>query len=314
MAQPNFLQLTRHFAPLQKLTRLDATARTTADNISASMKLGKQIPSLTLEDNAFNKTRAYDVSATFASRRLLHDKQYPVGRKIGFTNQKIWSEYNVNEPIWGYLWEQSTHHRRRNDMHKIGVSFRTMAFQPRIEPEIILGLSKRPHSSMTEKEALSCVDWVAHGFELVISLFKDWKFTVADAVATNALHKSLVIGTKLYLADQDPDAIVSQLKNFTIDLYVNDKQVDSGAGSNVLGSPIKALLYLCEMLENQTLHPQLMPGEIIATGTLTKAMPIGLGDQWSTRLEGIDLQPMSLKINRSMLVLESPARRKARVT
>lgn len=42
-----------------------------------------------------------------------------VGRKIGFTNRTIWSQYGVYAPIWGHVFDRSVHaaRRRRNRQH-----------------------------------------------------------------------------------------------------------------------------------------------------------------------------------------------------
>lgn len=273
----------------------DTHIRDMAQMVRKATRDCRQIPLLTTSNPGFDTVSAYKVSAALAGSRVSTDngQQYPVGRKIGFTNQNIWSEYNVNEPIWGYLWKTGTHHGVR---HKTGLQRKSLNLQPRIEPEIIFGLKKTPHSSMTEKEALQCVQWVAQGFEVVQSLFKDWKFSAADTIAMNALHRSLHIGEKMNVGDRNIAALLSQLESFTVDLCCFDKLVETGAGRNVLGSPVKALLHLCKTLENQNLHPQLLPGEIIATGTLTNALPITIKDKWSTQLRGIDLQGLNFKV------------------
>lgn len=55
--------------------------------------------------------------------------------------------------------------------------------EARIEPEIILHLASAPRPGMSEGELLGCIDWIAHGFEIVHSIFPGWTFTAADAVA-----------------------------------------------------------------------------------------------------------------------------------
>jgi 2-oxo-3-hexenedioate decarboxylase len=43
-------------------------------------------------------------------------------------------------------------------------------------------------------------------------------------------------------------------------------------------------------------HP-LAPGEIITTGTLTRAMPVRSGETWSTTLSGIALDGIKLRFD-----------------
>lgn len=55
--------------------------------------------------------------------------------------------------------------------------------EARIEPEIAFGLRAAPEPGMDERALLDCVAWVAHGFEIVQSLYPGWRFTAADTVA-----------------------------------------------------------------------------------------------------------------------------------
>ena len=145
--------------------------------------------------------------------------------------------------------------------------------------------------SMTDLEILECIDWVAHGFEIVISIFPHWRFTAADATAAFALHGLLLVGPRKWLRKQGSldEGLVESLKNFTVELYQNGEKVDAGSGTNVLGSPINALRHLAEMLAKDEVNKPLEAGEIVTTGTLTRALTINNNDHWSTKIDGIDL-------------------------
>ena len=60
--------------------------------------------------------------------------------------------------------------------------------------------------------------------------------------------------------------------------------VDHGKAENVLDGPVKALHHIIDLLSCQNIHPPIAPGEIVTTGTLTRAMPIAPGETWSTQL------------------------------
>lgn len=282
---------------LEKLPRAkfqDRSIWMRAKTLRQAMIDRRQIPSLFQKSPHLDKAKAYEISAACCALAMSHNR-VPVGRKIGFTNTKIWGEYNVSEPNFGYMYKHRVQTLANIDK-TMWFGPLDMNLEPRIEPEIVFCLKEKPISNMTEREVLACVEWIAHGFEIVVSLFKDWKFTAIDTTAQNALHQRLCIGTKRYIQEGDLDILPAQLADFEIKLYRNNELADTGRGSNVLGSPIKALLHLCAMLEKQDLHPQLCPGEIITTGTLTKAIPISLNDTWSTKLDGIDLRGLDLKI------------------
>ena len=91
----------------------------------------------------------------------------------------------------------------------------------------MLGLSRAPSPGMDEAALLSCIAWVAHGFEIVQSIFPGWKFAPPDAVIVD-------------------------------------------------GHPLAA-------------------GEIVSTGTLTRALPVTPGETWTTALKGIALEGATLR-------------------
>jgi len=53
--------------------------------------------------------------------------------------------------------------------------------------------------------------------------------------------------------------------------------------------PLSALRHLVGLLASDALNPPLAAGEIVSTGTLTKAMPVTSGETWSAAPAGIAL-------------------------
>lgn len=92
-----------------------------------------------------------------------------------------------------------------------------------------------------------------------------------------------------------PDELLQRLKSFKIMLYRNGSLEDKGVGSNVSGSPIKALRHLSELLEKDDVNVPLGKGEMVTTGTLTKALSIGDGYCWHTEIDGLEVAPMDVK-------------------
>src|SRR5262244_4661762 len=109
------------------------------------------------------------------------------GRKIGFTNRTIWAQYNVYAPIWGYVYDTTVH-----ELGNIASLRLDGLAEPRIEPEIVFGLARPPSPDMDEGTLITCIDWVAHGFEIVQSIFPGWVFSAPDTVAGFGLHGALL--------------------------------------------------------------------------------------------------------------------------
>ena len=85
------------------------------------------------------------------------------------------------------------------------------------------------------------------------------------------------------------------LVNFNVTLSCNGKVMDRGRGANVLDSPLSALRHLVDVLDMDPFNPPLRAGEIITTGTLTRAFPVAPGETWSTAIDGIALDGVTLK-------------------
>src|SRR4051812_30913604 len=164
------------------------------------------------------------------------------GRKIGFTNRRMWAAHGVQHPIWGYCTDATTFELDTSPV------FSVSAFaEPRIEPEIMLGIGKPPSPKMDISDLLDCIDWIALGYEIVQSIFPGWKFSAFDTIAANALHGSLLVG-KRHAISPRKDAWVSELASFSVELFCNGRSSQVGGGAFVLDSPLLALRHLVDLL------------------------------------------------------------------
>lgn len=232
--------------------------------------------------------------AGYAAARKLHAHRLAKGwklegRKIGFTNRTIWDRYGVHEPMWGAVYDR-TLQRASNGSATVSLAG---LVQPRIEPEICFRLKARPPATKDPQALLGCIEWIAHSVEIVQCHHADWKVTIADCTADNALHGRLIVGTPVEI--HRIAGLAAALPFLKVTLKKGGQAKDQGLGSNVLGSPLLALSYLVELLEHQQDAPQLAAGEIISTGTLTDAHPVAPGERWSTDFHGFAVRGMEIK-------------------
>jgi 2-oxo-3-hexenedioate decarboxylase len=255
----------------------------------ATLANGRQIASFSARHPAFDLDEAY--RATAAVRQMRESRgERPVGRKIGFTNRAMWIEHGVRAPIWGYVYDTTV-----RGIAEIDKTFSLAGLaEPRIEPEIVFGLAAAPAPGMDERALLACVDWVAHGFEIVHSIFPGWTFSAPDTVAAFGLHGALLVGARHSVAAR-PAHWSERLSTFAIELKRDGMVIERGRGSNVLGGPLSALRHLVDLLANDPVNPPLAAGEIVTTGTLTLAQPAAPGETWTTRLTGIALGPLRVR-------------------
>jgi len=140
---------------------------------------GRYVESFSARYPAFSLDEAYAVTAQVHKRRLAQGYR-PVGRKVGFTNRRMWKAYGVGAPIWGYVYDRT--------LHDPGTLLSLAPYtEPKIEPEIVFGLAAAPSPGMDDATLIKCIPWVAHGFEIVQSIFPGWHFSAADTVAADAL-------------------------------------------------------------------------------------------------------------------------------
>jgi 2-oxo-3-hexenedioate decarboxylase len=253
----------------------------------AALRDARQISPFSSRDPAFDLATAYRVTA--AVRRLREaGGERPAGRKIGFTNRTIWAQYGVYAPMWGDIYD-STLAALDAPFPLAGLS------EPLIEPEIVFGLARAPAVDMDDPALLGCVDWVAHGFEIVQSIFPGWRISGADAVAGLGMHGALLIGERRPVPVGE-GVWLHALSSFGITLKRDGAVVDRGQASNVLDGPLSALRHLVGVLADDPVNPPLAAGEIVTTGTLTRAFPIAPGETWATELTGAALGPISVTL------------------
>ncbi len=248
---------------------------------------GQSAPLLTATHPSLDMPTAYRIAAAVRQKRLRRDGP-AIGRKIGFTNHLMWERYEVKAPIWGYMYE-STVRQIEDDAQLSLAGFP----EPKIEPEIVFGLGAVPCPGMGEAELLGCIEWVALGFEMVSSIYSEWQFKPADAVAAYGVHFALRVGERIPIGTDD---WMKSLASFRLELFRNGECVASGSGADVLGSPLKALRHLNDLLSDPAFGPPLAAGEIISTGTLTLAMDASPGDEWRAEPAGIALPSITIRL------------------
>jgi len=267
------------------------TPQSVADEMKSAQDACRQIEPFTGRLQGFDSASAYEVARLIHERRIA-EGAVPVGRKIGFTNRTIWAEYGVYEPIWAYVYDRTV----IRFPGSTGTAALGRFADPRIEPEIVLHFKSPPPVTDDPAKILGCVDWIAHGIEIVQSNFPDWKFKVADTVADSSLHAALFVGEPHDVERLGPN-LVSRLETFTISLACDGVERDRGGGANVLGSPLAAVAHLIGVLAQQPDSKPIAAGELVTTGTLTRALTIRPGERWTTRFEGLELPGMSLSTN-----------------
>jgi 2-oxo-3-hexenedioate decarboxylase len=261
-----------------------------ASELFAILGTGRQIPSLSAQYPELSLDDAYQIANIVRGLRESRGERV-VGRKIGFTNRAAWVNFSVASPIWGYIYDRTVH-----DLTEESPAFSLQGLsEPRIEPELVLALDSAPIPGMDEQALLGCVAWVAAGFEIVYSVFPGWTFTAADAVAAFGVHGALLIGPR-HQVSQNGGPWREVISAFEVDLKRGGESMAHGHAQDVLGGPLTALRHLVDVLADDHASPSLAAGEIVTTGTLTRAFPIAAGEEWATSMSGIPLDGISVRL------------------
>lgn len=260
-----------------------------ADEVTAARREARPIEPFSARIAGFDVPSAYEVARRVHAARIAGGA-VAVGRKIGFTNPALWDRFGVRHPIWGHVYDDTVQHlhasRGRCALGRFA--------EPRIEPEIVLHFGATPPAGADAAAILACIDWVAHGVEIVQSHFPGWRFEAADTIADGSLHAALLVGEPRPVESLGPDPAAA-LSSFSLALSCGTDVRDRGRGSNVLGSPLGAIGQLLAVLAGQPQSPPLRAGELVTTGTVTGAHAVRPGETWHTALDGIALPGLQVE-------------------
>ncbi len=262
-----------------------------ARELLAALDGASTLPTFTSADPSFDLARAFAVADEIRRLRIARGER-PLGYKIGFTNRGIWARYGVFAPIWGPVWSTTV---ERIDDAEASVSLAPFV-QPRLEPEIMFGFARAPAAGMSTAELAGCIDWIAHGFEIVHTHFPAWRFAAADTVADFALHGRLFVGPRVpidrFAGEVD---VAAQLAALRVTLSCDGREVETGVADIVLDGPLNALRLWVDAMAAQTGRWPIVAGDIVTTGTITDAAPLASGRCWQTRLSDQRFAAMTLR-------------------
>lgn len=231
---------------------------------------------------------AYDIAHSISAARIAQGETI-IGRRIGFIDRKLGSERDASVTngtlIWAPLFDATVRTLHRNQ----GMQSLAGALQPRLEATVVFRLGRTPAADADLDALADCIEWMAHGLEIVMCPYPDWKCTAADAIAAFGLHGALLLGETHILSSASRRNLALMLSNASVSLSCGGCLRVAGYGVDVLGSPVDALLQLHQQLQTQPQSTPLQAGEIIATGAWAAAIPIEAGQTWSTAFSAVDL-------------------------
>ncbi len=195
------------------------------------------------------------------------------GKKIGLTSKAVQKQLGVDQPDFGILF---------NDMEvKNGATIdMTELMQAKVEAEIAFILTKDlDFPNITITDVINSIDYALPAIEIVGSRIKDWNIKITDTIADNASASHYALGnTAKKLSEFDVVTCAMKMKK-------NTEIVSQGTGSDCLGSPLLATLWLANQM--QSIGSPLKAGEVILTGALGPMCLVESGDTIKAEITGL---------------------------
>jgi 2-keto-4-pentenoate hydratase len=217
-------------------------------------------------ESAYAVQRLNVAHAVAAGRRL-------VGRKIGLTSPAVQRQLGVGQPDFGALFA---------DMAVVegGTVPLGRLLQPKVEAEVALVLgADLPYADCTVAELLRATEFALPALEIVDSRIANWDISIVDTVADNASSGLFVLGGTPVPLDR------IDLRSVRMTLSRNNEVVSEGSGTDCLGGPLNAALWLASTLARCGDH--LRAGDIVLTGALGPMAGAAPGDVFHADITGL---------------------------
>jgi 2-oxo-3-hexenedioate decarboxylase len=195
-----------------------------------------------------------------------------IGPKMGLTSRAKMTQMNVDEPIYGYVFDYML-------IENGGTVYLNDLIHPKVEAEIAFVIGKDIEGpGITGAQVLAATDYVVPALEIIDSRYENFNFTLPDVVADNASTSRVVLGNSL----KKPATLDLDLVGVT--MSINGEVKELGAGAAVLGHPANSIAMLANMLAKK--GEKIREGDVILSGAITGAVMLTDGDQVVGKFDG----------------------------
>jgi 2-keto-4-pentenoate hydratase len=213
----------------------------------------------------------------------------PVGYKVGFTGKSTQEQFKIPSPATGVLFEPMF-------VPDGGSLQRDFGHRSLNEPDLMVVVKDAGMmDATTELEAAAHLDTVHAYIELpALQFAKDEKFTGTSLVAINLVAAKMVQGPGLAI-QATPEFVQAMADMETVFTDETGAVIQSAPGSNLLGNPLKVVLWLVDELKRQ--GKTLKAGDRLSLGSVGKLFPLQEpGKTYTYTLQGLPGGPVSTSV------------------
>jgi 2-keto-4-pentenoate hydratase len=222
---------------------------------------------------ALSLSEAYDVQHATIKMKCETFNEQVEGFKVSMTSPETQAFFDADEPAYGTL---TTH-----SVLESGATVKLSELnEPLLEVELVVELTEDLTPDLTPEEVYNRVE-VRAGIEVPDSRFSDWfpKFELMDLLADNGVTGHVVISE-----DLSSELSYEEVGKLRMELFHNDKKIEEGDTSIVMGHPMKSVTWLAKKLAEKNLS--LTKGMVISSGSINKPIPLEVG-AYVAKFEGI---------------------------
>jgi 2-oxo-hept-3-ene-1,7-dioate hydratase len=220
-----------------------------------AVQLSKTWPGITLDD-------AYAISTVVANRKIAAGKKL-IGHKVGLTSKAMQRSSQINEPDFGYLFDDM--------MIADGASIPHENYcLPRVEVELAFVLGKPlrgPGIGLTD--VLRATEYVVPAIEIVDARLQDPR-KIFDTVSDNGAGAGIVVGGR------PVGPLEVDLRWVGGIMYRNAEIEETGVAAGVLGHPALGVAWLANKLGQHGVP--LEAGHLVLAGSFTRVVFVRKGD------------------------------------
>jgi len=207
----------------------------------------------------------------------------PVGYKAGLTNPAVQKRFGADAPVWGTLYAPML----LKDGAKVDAAFAARALY---EADLLVRVSDSAiNKARTAEEVLVAIDQVIPFIELPdLVVEAPPKLNGAAITAINVGARLGVLGTPIPV--EFTTDFSRRLRDMEVIVKADGQEVDRGTGSDVLGHPLNAVVWLAADMARS--GQSMKVGDLISLGSFSKLMPPKPGLQVEVIYNGLPGTPI----------------------